>query len=147
MKIEKIDHICFAVKDLEKTKKIYEENLSLVPAVEYLAESEHIKVARYYVGEVAVELMESTSPEGDVAKFIRKRGEGVFLVSYKVEDLDEALAELKAKGADLIDRKPRALFGTRYAFIHKPDKLCGVLTELIEGDFDVSQVEEAERTR
>jgi methylmalonyl-CoA/ethylmalonyl-CoA epimerase len=139
VKIERIDHICFAVKDLQTTKKIYEENLGLVPAVEYVAESEYIKVARYYIGEVAVELMESTSPEGDVAKFIKKRGEGVFLISYKVDDLDGALAELKAKGADLIDREPRALFGTRYAFIQRPNKLCGVLTELIQGNFDISQ--------
>src|SRR5208283_4838722 len=101
MKIEKIDHICFAVEDLEKTKKIYEENLGLVPVVEYVAESEFIKVARYYIGEVAVEFMESTSPEGEVAKFIKKKGEGVFLISYKVDDLDGALTELKARGADL----------------------------------------------
>ena len=110
MKIEKIDHICFAVENLERTKKIYEENFGLVPTVEYVAESESIKVARYYIGEVAVEFMESTGPEGEVAKFIEKRGEGVFLISYKVDDLDGALAELKAKGVDLIDeRAPRSL--------------------------------------
>ena len=140
MEIKRIDHLCFAVKDLERTKKIYEDNLGLVPTVEYVAESEHIKVARYYIGEVAVEFMESTSPEGEVAKFIKKRGEGVFLISYKVDDLDGALTELKAKGADLIDQKPRELFGNRYAFIQKPDKLCGVLTELVEGNFDINQV-------
>jgi methylmalonyl-CoA/ethylmalonyl-CoA epimerase len=143
VKIERIDHICFAVKDLERTKKIYGENLGLVPTVEYVAESEYIKVARYYIGEVAVEFMESTSPEGEVAKFIKKRGEGVFLISYKVDDLDGALTELKARGADLIDQEPRALFGNRYAFIQKPDKLCGVLTELVEGNFDINQVKEA----
>ncbi len=147
MKIEKIDHICFAVKDLENTKKIYGENLGIAPTVEYVAESEYIKVARYYIGDVAVEFMESTSPRGEVAKFIKNRGEGVFLISYKVDDLDGALAELKAKGADLIDQEPRRLFGTRYAFIQKPDKLCGVLTELIEGDFDIKKVGEAAREK
>ena len=140
MKIEKIDHICFAVEDLEKTKKIYEENLGLLPVIEYVAESEFIKVARYYIGDVAVEFMESTSPEGEVAKFIKKKGEGVFLIAYKVDDLCGALAELKTKGADLIDKEPRALFGNRYAFIQKPDKLCGILTELVDGDFDMSRV-------
>jgi methylmalonyl-CoA/ethylmalonyl-CoA epimerase len=144
VKIEKIDHICFAVKDLEKTRKIYEENFGLVPTVEYVAESESIKVARYYIGEVAVEFMESTGPEGEVGKFVEKRGEGVFLISYKVDDLDRALAELKAKGVDLIDERPRALFGNRYAFIHKPNKLCGVLTELLDGNFDISQVKDRE---
>ena len=140
MKIEKIDHICFAVEDLEKTKKIYKENFGLEPLVEYIAESELIKVARYYVGDVAVEFMESTSPKGEVAKFIEKRGEGVFLISYKVDDLGKALSELKAKGADLIDQEPRALFGNRYAFVQKPHELCGILTELLDGDFDVRQV-------
>ena len=147
MKIQRIDHICFAVKDLERTKKIYEDNLGLVPTVEYVAESEYIKVARYYIGGVAVELMESTSPKGEVAKFVKKRGEGVFLISYKVDDLDKALAELKAKGADLIDQEPRALYGNRYAFIQKPNQLCGVLTELLEGDFDINQVREGIRKK
>jgi methylmalonyl-CoA/ethylmalonyl-CoA epimerase len=140
MKIEKIDHICFAVKDLERTKRIYRDNFGLVPELEYIAESEYIKVARYYVGEVAVEFMESTSPAGEVAKFIEKRGEGVFLLSYKVDDLPAALNELKEKGQRLIDETPRALFGNRYAFVQRPDQLCGVLTELLDGDFDRSLV-------
>ncbi len=140
MKIQKIDHICFAVNDLEKTKQIYRENFGLTPEVEYVAESEYIRVARYYIGDVAVELMESTSPRGEVAKFIKKRGEGVFLISYKVDDLPDALAELKAKGADLIDQEPRELFGNRYAFVQRPAKLCGVLTELLDDDFDKSKV-------
>ena len=140
MKIEKIDHICFAVKDLENTKRIYRESFGLVPEVEYVAQSEYFNVARYYVGDVAVEFMESTSTKGEVAKFIEKRGEGVFLISYKVDDLDAALNELKQKGQRLIDQEPRALFGNRYAFVQRPDKLCGVLTELLDGDFDKSQV-------
>jgi methylmalonyl-CoA/ethylmalonyl-CoA epimerase len=138
MKIEKIDHICFAVKDLEETKKVYKEDFGLMPKHEYIAESEKIKVARYYVGEVAVEFMESTAPDGEVAKFIDNRGEGVFLISYKVDDLAKAIQELKEKNVELIDSKPRELFGNRYAFVHHPTKLNGVLTELLEGDFDIS---------
>ena len=134
--MRKIDHICFAVRDLEKAKEIYGENLGIVPAVEYVAESEHIRVARYYIGEVAVELMEATGPGGEVAKFIERRGEGVFLISYKVDDLDSAMEELKSKGAKLIDEKPRHLFGNRYAFIQRPSELGGVLTELLDGEFD-----------
>ena len=147
MKIEKIDHICFAVEDLEKTKRIYKENFGLEPVVEYIAESEHIKVARYYVGDVAVEFMESTSPKGEVAKFIEKRGEGVFLISYKVDDLDNALTELKAKGANLIDQEPRMLFGNRYAFVQRPNELCGILTELLDGEFDVTKVKDTRNAR
>ncbi len=139
MKIQKIDHICFAVKDLEETKRVYREDFGLVPVHEYTAQSEMIKVSRYYIGEVAVEFMESTSPEGEVAKFIEKRGEGVFLISYKVDDLTKAMSELEAKKVDLIDKKPRELFGNRYAFVHHPNKLHGVLTELLEGDFDINK--------
>jgi methylmalonyl-CoA/ethylmalonyl-CoA epimerase len=136
MKLRKIDHICIAVRDLEKARKIYEEDLGLELACEYVAESEKIRVARYYVGDVALELMESTTPDGEVAKFIERRGEGFFLISYRVDDVDEALAELKAKGRKTIDQKPRELLGNRYAFIHYPKELCGVLTEVLDGEFD-----------
>lgn len=138
MKIEKVDHISIAVKDLEVTKKVYKEDLGLEPAYEYVAPSEKIKVARYFIGEVAVELMESTAPDGEVAKFIASKGEGVFLISYRVDDLAQAMQELQEKHVQLIDSKPREIFGTKYAFIHHPDKLSGVLTELIEGDFDIN---------
>ncbi len=136
MKAEKIDHICIAVKDLAKARKIYEETLGLDLSVEYTAESEKIKVARYYLGDVALELMESTTPDGDVARFIQKKGEGIFLISYKVDDVDKGLSELKDKGATLIDEKPRHLMGSRYAFIMPPKDMCGVLTEIIDGEFD-----------
>ncbi|MDR3568984.1 MAG: VOC family protein [Syntrophobacteraceae bacterium] len=139
MKLEKIDHICFAVKDLEKTKEVYRRDFGLEPACEYVAESEKIRVARYRMGEVAVEFMESTSPEGEVAKYIEARGEGFFLISYKVDDLPKAMDELRAKNVRLIDKKPRELYGNRYAFVHHPRELNGVLTELLDGDFDVNK--------
>jgi methylmalonyl-CoA/ethylmalonyl-CoA epimerase len=139
MKLEKIDHICFAVKDLEGTKEVYRRDFGLVPTCEYVAESEKIKVARYSIGEVAVEYMESTSPEGEVAKFIEAKGEGFFLISYKVDDLTAAMDELKAKNVKLIDKKPRELCGNRYAFVHHPRELNGVLTELLDGDFDLNK--------
>lgn len=139
MKIEKVDHISFAVRDLEAMKQIYREDLGLEPAYEYLAPLEKIKVARYFIGEVAVELMESTAPDGEVAKFIENKGEGFFLISYKVADLAQAMQELQDKNVKLIDNKPREIFGTKYAFIHHPDNLGGVLTELIEGDFDIGK--------
>ena len=131
MKIEKIDHICFAVEDLEKTKKIYEENLGLVPVVEYVAESEFIKVARYYIGDVAVEFMESTSPQGEVAKFIKKRGEGVMLLSFKVPDTVEAMKKLEQAGFQLLDKTPRVWEKSRYAFLN-PGFMNGVLVEVID---------------
>ena len=136
MKAEKIDHICIAVKSLEKAKQIYEDTLGLDLALEYTAESEKIHVARYYIGEVAFELMEATDLDSEVAKFIKTNGEGVFLISYRVADVEEGLAELKAKGKRCIDEKPRELMGNRYAFIQPPNQMCGVLTEILDGDFD-----------
>ena len=132
----KIDHICIAVKDLDQARVLYEERLGFKLASEYIAESEKIKVARYYVGEVAVELMESTEPDGDVARFIERRGEGVFLISYEVDDVAGALDEYRERGEQTIDNEPRELMGSRYAFIHPPKDMCGVLTEIIDGKFE-----------
>ena len=138
-KPSKIDHICLAVKDLSKAKKIYEDVLGLELDCEYIAESESIKVARYYIGEVALELMESTTPTGEVAKFIDKNGEGVFLISYAVDDVADKMDELKDKGYKLIDDKPRELCNNRYAFINPPPQMCGVLTEIVDGDFELDE--------
>ena len=136
MKLKSIDHICFAVKDLAKARKHYEEDLGLEPAVEYTSQKEAIKVVRYYVGEVALELMEPTRPDSDVGRFLERRGEGFFLISYRVDDVDSALGELKSKGVGTTDKEPRKLMGNRYAFIHAPKELGGVLTEVLDGEFD-----------
>ncbi len=139
MNIQRIDHICFVVRDLEKTKKLYKDDFSLIPAFEYVAASESIKVARYYIGEVAVEFMEPLSPDSDVGRFITHKGEGFFLISYKVDDLDASLGELRQKGKKLIDSQPRELFGNRYAFIQHAKELGGVLVELLDGEFDITK--------
>jgi len=136
MKVEKIDHICFAVKDLDQAVKAYEETLGLTPDLTYVEESEKIKVARYNLGGVAVELMESTSPDGAVAKFIKRRGEGFYLISYKVDDVEKGLKELMAKGKKPIDTNPRQMPGILYAFLEPPWKMLGTLTEIIEGEFE-----------
>jgi len=138
MKVEKIDHICFAVKDLDQAMKVYKETLGLTPDLTYVSESEKIKVARYILGETALELMESTSPDGEVAKFIKKRGEGFFLISYKVDDVEKGLEELRAKGKNPIDEKPRQMTGIRYAFLEPPRKMLGTLVEVLDGEFDPS---------
>ena len=136
MEAEMIDHICIAVKDLSKARNIYEKTLGLKLSVAYIADSEKINVARYYIGEVALELMEPTGPDSEVARFLEKRGEGVFLISYRVADVEKGLSELNAKGEKTIDQTPRELMGNRYAFIQPPHRMCGVLTEILDGDFD-----------
>ena len=139
MKIEKIDHLCFAVKDLEAAVKMYADTLGLTPDLYYVEESEKIRVARYNVGDVAVELMESTSPDGEVAKFLRRHGEGFYLISYKVDNVQKSLQELTQKGKKLIDTTPRQMPGIRYAFLEPPQRLLGTLVEIIEGDLNFDQ--------
>jgi methylmalonyl-CoA/ethylmalonyl-CoA epimerase len=141
MKLEAIDHLCFAVRDLDRARKAYEEDLGLELDGLYVSQTERIRVARYYVGDVAVELIEPTSPDSEVAKFLEKRGEGFYLISYRVENVDEALSELRSKEIKTIDRVPRRLKGNRYAFIHFPGELSGVLTELLDGEFEYDEGE------
>jgi methylmalonyl-CoA/ethylmalonyl-CoA epimerase len=131
MKVNKIDHICIAVRNVEEARKVWEPVLGKSkPDDTYIDEREKIKVARYWIGEVGFELMESTSPEGEVAKFIEKRGEGVMVISLNVDHTRSAMEELKAKGYPFIGG-PRPFRDCEYAFIH-PKKMNGVLLELID---------------
>ena len=131
MQVNKIDHICIAVKDLDQARKVWEPVLGKSePDDAYIDEPEKIKVARYWVGEVGFELMESTSPDGDVAKFIEKRGEGVMLISFNVPDTRDAMAELQGKDYDFIGGA-RSFRDCEFAFMH-PKNMNGVLLELID---------------
>jgi methylmalonyl-CoA/ethylmalonyl-CoA epimerase len=136
MKVNKIDHICIAVKNLEEARMMWEPILGKSePDDPYIDEPEKIKVARYWVGEVGFELMESTSPDGDVAKFIERNGEGVMLISFNVDNTREAVDELKEMDYPFIPDKrgevARPFRDCEFAFIH-PKKMNGVLLELID---------------
>ncbi len=136
MKVNRIDHICIAVKNLAEARKIWEPFLGKSgPDDAYVDEPEKIRVARYWVGEVGFELMESTAPDGEVAKFIEKRGEGVMVLSFNVDNTRAAVEELKGKGFPFIpDAKGEVVKPFRdceFAFI-PPKKLTGVLTEIID---------------
>ena len=135
MQVNKIDHICIAVRDLDKARKIWEPVLGKEgPDDEYVDEPEKIKVARYWVGGVGFELMESTSDDGEVAKFIEKRGEGIMLISFNVPDTRDAMAELKARDYDFVGGA-RSFRDCEFAFMH-PQKMNGVLLELIDYKWD-----------
>jgi len=131
MKVNKVDHICIAVKNLEEARKVWEPILGKSqPDDAYIDEPEKIRVARYWVGEVGFELMESTTPDGDVAKFVEKRGEGVMIISFNVDNTRKAIDELKGKGYPFIGGA-RSFRDCEFAFIH-PKKVNGVLLELID---------------
>jgi len=140
MKINKVDHICIAVKDLNAAKEVWELLLGKSgPDDAYVDEPEKIRVARYWVGEIGFELMESTTPDGDVAKFIEKRGEGVMLISFNVDNTRQAVAELSGEGYPFIPAPngeiARPFRDCEFAFVH-PKKLNGVLTEIIDYQWD-----------
>lgn len=135
MKINKIDHICIAVSNLDEAMKIWEPILGkLGPDDTYADEPEKIRVARYWVGEVGFELMESTTPDGHVAKFIEKRGEGVMIISLNVDNTRKTIAELKEKEYPFIGEL-RPFRDCEFAFVH-PTKVNGVLLELIDYKWD-----------
>ena len=135
MKANKIDHICIAVKNLEEARKKWEPILGKPqPDDPYVDELEKIRVARYWLGEVGFELMESTSPDGDVAKFINKNGEGVMLISFNVDNTRDSIKELEGKGYPFIGGA-RPFRDCEFAFMH-PKAVNGVLLELIDYKWD-----------
>jgi len=135
MKVNKLDHISIAVKNLDEARKIWEPILGKPePDDTYVDELEKIRVARYLLGEVGFELMESTTPDGDVAKFIKKRGEGVMVISLNVDNTREAMDELKAKDYPFIGGA-RPFWDCEFAFVH-PKAVNGVLLELIDYKWD-----------
>jgi len=132
MKILKIDHLGIAVNNMNEGKSFWSDILGLTfEGAETVAEQK-VTTAFFPVGESEVELLESTSPDGPVAKFIEKKGTGFQHVAFRVENIEEALAELKAKGVQLIDQVPRkGAGGAKIAFLH-PKATGGVLVELCE---------------
>ncbi len=134
MKIKHLDHIGIAVKSIEQAGKFYTEIMGLKIEDIETVEEQKVNVAFLPITDSEVELLESTEPDGPVAKFIDSKGEGVQHIAYRVENIEEALEELKEKGVRLIDQKPRkGAGGAMIAFIH-PKETNGVLVELCQRD-------------
>ena len=132
MKVLKIDHLGIAVNSIDEGRKFWSDVLGLAFEGAETVEEQKVTTAFFPVSESEVELLESTSPEGPVAKYIEKRGTGIQHVAFRVADIDAALAELKEKGVKLIDQEPRiGAGGARIAFLH-PKATGGVLVELCE---------------
>ena len=131
MKANKIDHISIAVRNLEDARRIWEPVLGKnSPDDAYVDEAERIRVARYWLGGVGFELMESLSPDGDVARFIDRHGEGVMLISLNVDSTRSAMQELDAGGYPLVGGI-RSFRDCEFAFVH-PKAMNGVLLEVID---------------
>lgn len=134
MKILKIDHLGIAVDSIDQATTFWRDVLGLPLEGTETVETQKVTTAFMPVGESEVELLESTSPEGPVAKYIAKRGQGIQHVAFRVDNIEAALAELKARGVPLIDQVPRpGAGGAKIAFLH-PKAANGVLVELCERD-------------
>lgn len=132
MKILKIDHLGVAIKSIADGKSFWTDVLGLEFEGSETVAEQKVTTAFFPVGESEVELLESTSPDGPVASFIEKKGEGIQHVAFRVDNLEAALSELKEKGIRLIDEQPRiGAGGARIAFLH-PKATNGVLVELCE---------------
>lgn len=142
MTVKKLDHLCVAVKDLDAARKLWEPVLGKGgPDDSYVDEPEKIRVARYWIGEVGFELMESTSTDGPVARWIEKNGEGIMLFGLNVENTRQSIEELEGMGYPFIPPakplpgdatgKARPFRDCEYALLH-PKSMNGVLLEIID---------------
>jgi methylmalonyl-CoA epimerase len=126
-----IDHLGIAVKSLASAKAIYEK-LGLAVSEEETVPQEHVRLVMVPVGGSRLELLEATSADSAIAKFIAKRGEGLHHVCLKVPDLPEAVARLKKEGVRLVSEEIKTgAGGHQYVFVH-PSSAGGVLLELVQ---------------
>ena len=132
MKILKVDHIGVAVNSIEASLKFFANTLGLKVEGQETVSEQKVTTAFLPVGDTEVELLQSTAPDGPIAGFIEKKGEGVQHVAFLVDNIEEALKELEAKGIRLIDKVPRkGAGGKKIAFVH-PKDTYGVLVELCQ---------------
>ena len=131
--IKKINHIGIAVNSIDQALKLYTEVLGLdVKGIE-VVEEQRTRTAILSVGESSIELLESTDPEGPIAKYLEKFGEGMHHLALEVTDIEEALKQMSQNGIPLIDEKPRkGVEDTSIAFLH-PKGTGRVLMELVQG--------------
>jgi methylmalonyl-CoA epimerase len=129
---KRLDHVGIAVKNVDEASKFYEDTMGLELVKKETVEEEKVRIAIFKVGESYVELLEPTSPESTIAKFIEKRGEGVHHIALGYDDVRAAQEFCRMKGAILIHPEPEDLKGDRVVnFIH-PKSTHGVLLEIIK---------------
>lgn len=132
MDIKRIDHIGIAIADVDAAKRLYEDVLGLtLTRTEEVAE-QGVRTFFYPIAGVKLELLESITPDGPIARFLEKRGAGIQHLAVEVGDIEAAIAEMKAKGIRMLDETPRkGVEDTRIAFVH-PKDTHGVLLELVQ---------------
>jgi methylmalonyl-CoA/ethylmalonyl-CoA epimerase len=130
--INKISHLGIAVKDLKAASEIYRKLLNSEPSeMEYVAEQK-VNVVKFNVGESTIELLEGTSADSPIAKFIEKRGEGIHHVAYESDNVRSDLKRLDESGFELIDKEPKIGSDNMLIAFVKPKSIGGVLTEVCQ---------------
>jgi methylmalonyl-CoA epimerase len=130
----KINHLGIATKGIDEALKFWADALGLENDHTETVEDQKVRVAMLPVGESRIELLEPTSEDSPISKFLEKRGGGIHHIAVEVEDINAALAKLKSRGARLIDENPRiGAEGCLVAFVH-PSAAGGVLLELVQND-------------
>jgi len=128
----KINHLGIATNGIDEALKFWQDALGLENVHTETVEDQKVRVAMLPIGDTRIELLEATSEDSPIAKFLEKRGGGIHHIAVEVEDIEDALVKLKNKGARLIDEKPRVgAEGCLIAFVH-PSSANGVLLELIQ---------------
>lgn len=132
--IKKIDHLGIAVRSIETTRKFYEDVLGLVCEKEEVVASQKVRTAFFTVGDVHIELLEPTSDDSPIARFLNKNGEGFHHIAYQTDDIDGQLDTARYHGCKLIHETPiEGAVGKQVAFLH-PKSTFGVLTEFCKQD-------------
>ena len=128
----KINHLGIATKGIDEALKFWGNALGLENVHTETVEDQKVRVAMLPIGESRIELLEATSDDSPIAKFLEKRGGGIHHIAVEVEDIEESLAKLKSEGMRLIDEKPRiGAENCLVAFVH-PSSANGVLLELVQ---------------
>jgi len=130
--MKKIEHLGIAVKSIEGAKEIFDALFDEPYYKMEAVESEGVSTAFYQIGESKIELLEATNPESPIAKFIEKKGEGIHHIAFEVENIEEEIARLQAKGFKMIHDMPKdGADNKKIAFLH-PKSTNGVLVELCQ---------------
>jgi methylmalonyl-CoA/ethylmalonyl-CoA epimerase len=130
--INKISHLGIAVKDLKTASEMYRKLLNSEPSEMEYVEEQKVNVVKFKIGESTIELLEGTSEDSPITKYIEKRGEGIHHVAYETDDIKADLARLDESGFDLINKEPRTGSDNMLIAFVKPKSVGGVLTEICQ---------------
>ena len=130
--IKKISHIGIAVKDLISAKEMYRKLFQSEPSTPEYVEEQKVNVVKFKVGETTIELLEGTSADSPICKFIEKRGEGIHHIAYESDNINSDIERLSETGFELIDKEPKVGSDNMLISFLSPKSTGGVLTEICQ---------------